>query len=315
MLVRATVLGRPWWCGVQFKNLIGFKFMLKMRRIVLCVAVLLLTACSQQSAILNQVSDYRSVEDRMRDCGDGFLREEIGVPPIDSFRTKAKSEVSHSGKSVALDSIIIFERPDMARIEFFKPGINQIDSIITIFRGKITAYSTSRKTAYQGKANHVNIYRLFGIPLSEAELMSWFVGRLLIGEGAKLLDVKQSSGKDGSMYLLYDLRDGRKARILLDGAQAECNYPEFRLREVEILAGKGDKPLFHTVYEYRENSVVPAVINFKINEANVSGRIMIDPDNEVNVSLKTQLFKFSVPDGAKVKSISEMDEREMLFSL
>ena len=278
--------------------------------------MLVLASCSQNSAILGQVGDYRSVEDRMRDCADGFLREEIGVPPMDSFRAKAKAEVSHAGKSISMDSIIVFERPDMARIEFLKPGINQTDSIITILRGDITAYSAMRKTVYQGKSNHASIYRLFGIPLNEAELMSWFVGRLLIADDARLLEVKRSPGKDGSMYLLYDMRDGRKARILLDGAEAECNYPGFRLREVEILAG--GKPLFYTVYKYRGNSVIPAEINFKINEANVSGKIVIDANHEVNTSLKSQrdkLFKFSIPTGAKIKNISDMDNNEMLFSM
>ena len=280
--------------------------------------MLVMVGCSQTSAILDQVGDFQRVDDRMRNCADGYLREDIGVPPIDSFRTKAKAEVAHAGKSVAMDSIIIFERPDMARIEFLKPGINQIESIMTINKGNIVAYSTSQKTAYVGEANHVSIYRLFGIPLNETELMSWFVGRLLINDNAKLLDVRQSTGGSGSMYLLYDLQDGRKARILLDGALPECNYPKFRLRETEILASKGDKLLFHTVYQYEKNSVMPSEIHFRVSEAGVSGKIAIAENNEVNVSLKAQrdkLFNITIPAGAKTKNISEMGDREMLFSL
>ena len=293
-----------------------------MRKIISCVAMgvvmSIMAACSPTSAILEQVSDYRDVDDRMRNCADGYLREDIGVPPIDSFRTKAKSEVSRGGKSIGMDSIIIFERPDMARIEFLKPGINQIENIVTINRGDIVAYSTSQKTAYLGKANHVSIYRLFGIPLNETELMSWFAGRLLIDENAQLLDVRQSSGGSGSMYLLYDLQDGRKARILLDGAQAECNYPRFRIRETEIIVSKGDKLLLHTEYKYENDSVIPSEINFKISEADVSGKITIAANNEVNVSLKAQrdkLFKITLPANVKTKEISEMGDREMLFSM
>ena len=294
-----------------------------MKKIILnvfvCVIMLGMAGCSRTtSTILEQVSDYRGVEERMRNCADGYLREDIGVPPIDSFRTKARSEISHAGKNIAMDSIIIFERPDMARMEFLKPGINQIESIMTTNKGDIVAYSTSQKTAYVGKANHANIYRLFGIPLNETELMSWFVGRLLIGENAKLLDVRQSSGGTGSMYLLYDLQDGRKARILLDGAQTECNYPKFRIRETEIIASKGDKLLFHTAYAYEEDSVIPSEINFKVNEANVSGKITMATNNGVNVSLKAQrdkLFKITLPAGTKTKNISEMGDNEMLFSM
>jgi hypothetical protein len=261
--------------------------------------------------------DYnRSVEDKMRDCADGFLREEIGVPSIDSFRTKAKITISHAGENLSLDNVIVFERPDRARLEFLKPGIQQIESIITIIDNSVTAYSTTTRKVFQGKADYTGIYRLFGIPLNEEELMSWFVGRLLIRENHQLLEVKRSSLLPGRMYLLYDMQDGRKARILLDGAKAECDYPNFRIREIEILARSNDRPLFYTVYGYNDDDMIPAEIKFKIHEISTDGLIIIADQHEVNMSLRKygdKLFRVNYPENAQVKDISEMDKNDMLF--
>ncbi|MDR2337773.1 MAG: DUF4292 domain-containing protein [Deltaproteobacteria bacterium] len=293
-----------------------------MRKVVnfccLLTLTFLLGACGifQKSAILEQVGDYRSVGDKMQDCADGFLREEIGVPAIDSFRTKAKITISHASKNLSFDSVIVFERPDRARLEFLKPGLQQIESIMTISDDNVTAYSTSNQTVFQGKANYTSIYRLFGIPLTEEELMSWFVGRLLIKENYQLLEVKRSSLLPGRMYLLYDMHDGRKARILLDGAKAECDYPNFRIREIEILARSNEKTLFYTVYGYNDDEMVPAEIKFKIHEVSADGLIIIANKYEINAPLKkygNKLFKINYPEHAIIKDISEMDKNDMLF--
>ncbi len=277
------------------------------------------SSCStHQSQILPRVNDYYPVEAKMRDCADNFLREDIGVPPIESFRTKARVTVTHSDKNISFNSVIIFERPDKARIEFLRPGLNQIESVMTIDDNNVSAYSTSSNTVFKGQASYASIYRLFGIPLNEEELMSWFVGRLLITENSKLIEVKQSDLEKGRMYLLYDMRDGRKIRILLDGAREECMYPNFRIREIEILVRKNDTPMFHTEYTYRDDGMIPSEIKFTINEVSANGLIQIDSNNEVNVSLKKfidRLFVINYPYNVVVKDISKMDKSDMLFNI
>jgi hypothetical protein len=114
------------------------------------------------------------------------------------------------------------------------------------------------------------------------------------------------------------MRDGRKVRILLDGAKAECDYPNFRIREIEVLARKNDQPMFHTVYGYDDDEVIPNEIKFKINELSADGLIKIDDEYEINVSLKKygdKLFRVNYPENAVMKDISQMGQQDMLFNL
>ncbi len=236
---------------------------------------------------------------------------------IDSLRARMDTTIQKGPLSEKATAVVVFERPDLLRLEFFATALNRLAALL-ISRGQsLQGVDVLNREVYRGTASDENFMRLLSLPFAPEEFMLWLTGRFFPPRNPNMA-VEARSSKDGQTVML-SFNNRSNTKVLLLASLAGCS-PESvkkdlpgscgRLQAIEI-RDAGDEPLFFATFAHQKNVsnkiILPSTISFWLAEKQVSGEIRF-LNASPNVSLegeKERLFAERTPAGAIIHDLDK----------
>lgn len=282
--------------------------------LVVLLCELLLSACSFRVPELPDSEKFASAgEVETAAISQAFAQSQ---GEIRAFRGHAKLLLNHGMGSENLSQVLVFERPDSARVEFFATGLNRLAALLITRRGFLHAYDAVEQRVYRGKPSRENIERLLSVPFSPEELMYWLVGRLPveIGRDCGKLEIRVREDKraarlwcfaeNGRVVLVESQFDFLKAEQSV-GSESAPQRP--LISYLAIHNGAGERTLVSRL-QYSEKSSeqadnsLPVSIDFWLPGPELKGNITFisQETNPVLEQVRDRLFTGITPSGVQV---------------
>ena len=260
-------------------------------RLALAAALLLTSACSLSGA----PSALRPTRHTAADPGEAAelyadlterSRAILGARSLYSVTLKKGIEKQR------LKQVIVFERPEKLRAEFFLPGIHQTSALIVAHDGILESIDVTRKAYVRGAASSTNARRLLAIPFELEELMLWTVGAVLLPESAPPGSAFWTDAKNGKYYGKVPLSEQRTLRVEFERKDGMA-----RLLTVEMLDADGEERSFVSQFSYPEegDASLPKMIKFWVLEESLSGELERESTELNPAELSPSLFRVFAP--------------------
>lgn len=245
---------------------------------------------------------------------------------VRSFRTLLVGSVEETLGKSGIKQVVVFERPDLMRLEFLASGLNQLGLLVVMRNGYMQAFDQKRGVAYHGQASAANLEKLLSVPFPPEELMLLFAAQLSPPPEAQV-EVFRNKLDPSLNVLSYSLVDGRKVRLFLSvakcvrdgnvsGTTANQSGDRVILNQVQLLEGRRGSVTFSSVLSYNQSDVaadggscavpnLPTQVSFKLPKqgiAGVSGVFRYDrPELNPELSgVRERLFSSVLPEGIEV---------------
>ncbi|MCC6954907.1 MAG: hypothetical protein IT290_12390 [Deltaproteobacteria bacterium] len=199
-----------------------------------------------------------------------------------------------------LKQVVVFQRPDRLRSEFFLPGILQTSALVVARDGTLESLDVTRKTYTSGVASVDNARRLLAVPFTLEELMLWTTGTVFIPNETRATDIS---------YWLNPRNDHHYAVIPLEGereVQVEFVLEEDRPRllALDMLEGLERERVFVSRFIYSEkdndgsntvDQTLPQKIEFWALDDSLSGELERESTSLYPPELPLSLFRVYPP--------------------
>lgn len=260
--------------------------------------VLTFSACTQllqpksvDFSSLRQLSDDDSARLRI-----GLNRQSAEIL---SYRASFEGTLNHDLGSQRYRQVMVFERPDRMRVEFFATELNRLMILVNADKGFLKASDMEKRAAYFGRATAANVEQLLSVPLLPQDLMLWFLGQIEIRPGTGRV-FELFHGTSSGKFLIRERRfDGTEVLHHIRESKTKDSVLRYLLESTEIRDSSG-KLLFAATLDYASDSdLYPTEVSFSQYERGAKGRF-VHQDLKLNPNLdkvREKIFQLEAPNG------------------
>jgi hypothetical protein len=237
---------------------------------------------------------------------------------IQSARTQLVSKLKRGLAEDVSTEVLVFQRPDMLRLEIFATAMNRLAAMVVVRRSFLHAVNTIQKKVYRGTASMENFEQIVSVPFVPEQFMLWLTGRFAPPEEEAACEALVNKEK-GEALLTFSLKD--KRTVVLHANISECKPPPaadtpeqapqyntcISLKAYEVR--RSGSTVLYSSFSYGagtpEQPVAPSQIDFWLPEKQVHGELSLK-DIEFNPNLtadRDKLFVGRNPGGMEIISL------------
>lgn len=205
--------------------------------------------------------------------------------------------------------VVVFQRPDRLRAEFFATGLNKLMALVSVSGDAVGLLDTDSQTFYRGSVSVETMEQVASVPFLPDELMAWFAGRLRIPKADEPFSFKGLiHPESGQIAAQLHLADGRTMfAIFQRGSKLDLSQPvtePLLLSSLEV-TNEFDKSLqFSATFTYGE-AAFPERISFFLPRREAEGDLFVS-QFELNPDFgaaREKLFAIRVPSQVTVREL------------
>ena len=265
-----------------------------MKQINCFLLVLLFSGCSLlQPELMPTTASEERLSGTQELCAQRLLDNDAAA--VKNLRLLLIGEIKVNGVALPLRIVIAQEGQEALRLEFIRPVINQLESIIIVKDGLITGFSASRQMVCQEKQDDQNFNTVLGLPLTAKEIGLWALGRMKLPLSAKIYRLEDGAAR---FVAEADLSDNRQLKILFSADQADlCRATTVRPSALQIAAREFT---LYSNYRYRQAATWPEEVKVIIPEGDWESLFQVSGVGVNNNwdNIRDRLFRFELPPSA-----------------
>ena len=205
--------------------------------------------------------------------------------------------------------VVVFQRPDRLRAEFFATGLNKLMALVSVSGDAVGLLDTDSQTFYRGMVSVETMEQVASVPFLPDELMAWFAGRLRIPKADEPFSFRGLvHPESGQIAAQLHLADGRTMFALFQrGSKLDLSGSvtgPILLSSLEV-TNELDKSLqFSATFSYGE-APFPERISFFLPRREAEGDLLVS-QYEMNPdfgSAREKLFAIRVPPQVTVREL------------
>jgi hypothetical protein len=239
---------------------------------------------------------------------------------IHSARAQFVSKVKRGLAEDVSTEVLVFDRPDMLRLEIFATAMNRLAAMIVVRRSFLHAVNTIQKKVYRGTASMENFEQIISVPFVPEQFVLWLTGRFAPpGKDEQATYEALINKEKGEVFLTFGLKEQRT--VVLHANTSECKLtpaagsPEqdsqystcMSLKAYEMR--RSGSTVFYSSFTYDASKpgqpLAPSRIDFWLPEKQVHGEISFK-DVEFNPNLtadRDKLFVGRASGGVEIISL------------